>query len=157
MSPQAFPEDEPPEHLRFAAYLSELEQVSDAEEFDLVDKVLTDPYQVMAQSAVVRHLDRRAGDLCSSPDYTSWATRMAKATAHRPFLTRRLEEWTLFRAVSLEQPWDLDALTEASDWLQRKIAESADATAALLLLAEQGRTKGIRHTARTNLVQQRKR
>ncbi|WP_405796629.1 hypothetical protein [Streptomyces sp. NBC_01506] len=53
----------PDEHVRFAAYLDKLRQVADANEVDLVSRVLTDPDQTMAQSAVLRHLDRRAADL----------------------------------------------------------------------------------------------
>jgi hypothetical protein len=37
------PQSEPAEPLRFAACLGELEQVTDADEADLVSKVLSDP------------------------------------------------------------------------------------------------------------------
>jgi hypothetical protein len=48
MSANTFRKDEPPEHMRFAAYLQALEQVADPEELDLVAMVLTDPDQAMA-------------------------------------------------------------------------------------------------------------
>ncbi|MFE0653942.1 hypothetical protein ACFVZH_35815 [Streptomyces sp. NPDC059534] len=149
-------QEEPAEHLRFWDYLSKLEQATEADEVDLVSEVLTDPDQAMAQSAVVRHLDRRAGDLHCAPAYVPWAERMAQATTRYPFLTRRLREWSLFRAIALRQPWRPDALLNSSDWLQLKTAEASNA-AALQILADSGHTKRIRNTARINLKQQSRR
>ncbi|GAA3824912.1 hypothetical protein [Streptomyces chiangmaiensis] len=148
--------DEPAEHLRFAACLSELEQVADADEADLVGAVLTDPDQAMAQSAVLRHLDRRATDLHLGPAYERWAESMTQATTRHPLLVRRLQEWTLFRAITLRQSWRPDVLLASSDWLQRKAAAASNADA-IEILAERGRTKRIRNTARTSLKHQRSR
>ncbi|APY84585.1 hypothetical protein A7J05_01305 [Streptomyces alfalfae] len=146
------PQEEPAEHLRFAAYLSELEQVSDADEADLVSEVLTDPDQTMARSAVLWHLDRRATDIHPGPAYEPWAEWMTHVTVRHPFLARRLQEWSLFRAITLGQPWSRDALLESSDWLQLKTAAGPN-TEAVEVLAEHGRTKRIRNTARINLKQ----
>lgn len=142
--------EEPPEHVRFAAYLSTLEQANDADEVDLIRDVLADPDQAMARSAVLRHLDRRAAGLHPGPAYEPWAAAMAQVTAHHPFLVRRLREWSLVRAVTLGQPWHPDALFDASDWLQLKAAAVSN-TEALTILAERGRTKRIRNTAKTSL------
>ncbi|MCX5214753.1 hypothetical protein OG689_36780 [Kitasatospora sp. NBC_00240] len=150
MNLQDVPQDEPAEHLRFRAYLSALEQVTDSDESDLVSEVLTDSDQAMAQSAVIRHFDRRAADLHPEPAYEPWAASMARATVRHPFLTRRLQELSLFRAITLRQPWRPDALLESSDWLQRKAA-SMSSTEATELLAERGRTKRIRNTAKASL------
>ncbi|SDP44010.1 hypothetical protein [Actinacidiphila guanduensis] len=65
----------PGEHVRFAAYLDELQQVSDADEVDLVSRVLTDPNRTMAQSALLRHLDRRAASLYPGPAYEGGCRR----------------------------------------------------------------------------------
>ncbi|MGW7264854.1 hypothetical protein [Streptomyces sp. NPDC054842] len=143
------PQEEPAEHLRFAAYLTELEHVSDADELDLVSEVLTDPDQSMAQSAVLRHLDRRATDIHSGPAYEPWAERMTQVTVRHPFLAHRVREWSLFRAITFGQPWRRDALLESSDWLQLKTAAGPN-TEAVDVLAEHGRTKRIRNTARIN-------
>ncbi|MGW7312157.1 hypothetical protein [Streptomyces sp. NPDC054865] len=145
---------EPAEHLRFAAHLRALEQVGDADEVDLIIEVLTDPDPVMARSAVVRHLDRRAGELHPGPAWDPWAASIAPAVIRDPFLTGRLREWALFRAIALRQPWQPNALPAASDWLQLKTAGAANPDA-LALLAELGRTKRIRNTARARLQQQR--
>ncbi|MFF3332260.1 alpha/beta fold hydrolase [Streptomyces sp. NPDC002888] len=145
-------EDEPPEHARFATYVRELRQVTAAEEVALIRGILTDPDQVMARSAVLRHLDERATALHLAPAYAPWAESMTQATADHPFLTTRLREWTLLRSLALAHPWAPQSLTQASDWLQRKVAETSSQPEALSLLAEQGRTKRVRHTARTRLL-----
>ncbi|MFF8936575.1 hypothetical protein ACF08O_17915 [Streptomyces paradoxus] len=142
---------EPAEHVRFAAHLADLEQVADGDEFELVGRVLADPDQVMARAAVVRHLDRRAAELCPGPAWEEWAAAMARAVAAHVFLTRRLREWSLLRAVTLRLPWHADELLASSDWLQLKAAAGPDPEA-LGVLAECGRTKRIRNTARTGLA-----
>ncbi|MBT3150013.1 hypothetical protein HTV45_03680 [Streptomyces sp. CHD11] len=153
MNPYDTPQDEPAEHLRFAAFLSKLVQVTDTEETALITKVLTDPDQTMAQSAILRHLDRRAAELHRGPAFEPWAKAIAQATVRHPLLARRLQEWALFRAIRLGQPWHPTALLESSDWLQRKITATSSIEA-LRLLAESGRTKRIRNTARTSLKAQ---
>lgn len=153
MNPYEAPQQEPSEHVRFAAYLSELAQVTDAEETSLITKVLGDPDRGMAQSAVLRHLDRRATDLHLGPAFEPWTRAMAQVTADCPLLVRRLQEWALLRAISLGQPWNPAALLDSSDWLQRKTAATSS-TEALQLLAESGRTKRIRNTATRTLKQQ---
>ncbi|MFD6327584.1 hypothetical protein ACFWOL_33290 [Streptomyces sp. NPDC058442] len=150
------PQEEPADHLRFAAHLSRLEQVTDADEAGLVGEVLTDPDRTMAQSAVLRHLDRRATDLHHKPAYEPWAESMARATIRYPLLTRRLREWSLLRAITLGRLWHQDALLDSSDWLQRQAAAASN-TDALEILAERGRTKRIRNAARITLEQQRSR
>jgi len=106
----------------------------------------------MAQSAVSRHLDQRAGTLLPGPDYLPWARAMTGVVASYPFLVQRLHEWSLFRAVTLRQSWSPDALTGASNWLQLKIAADPGATTAALILAEAGRTKRIRNAARATVA-----
>ncbi|MEU2915379.1 hypothetical protein ACFYM3_10065 [Streptomyces massasporeus] len=144
-------EDGPAEHARFAAYLVALEQVADADEIELVDGVLADPDPVMARAAVVRHLDRRAARLCPEPAWEEWAEAMARVVVRHPFLVRRLREWSLFRAVALRLPWHPGDLLASSDWLQLQTAAGASPEA-LGVLAESGRTKRIRNTARASLT-----
>ncbi|MER5948175.1 hypothetical protein ABT127_19180 [Streptomyces sp. NPDC001904] len=141
----------PDEHVRFAACIDELQQVADADEIDLVIRVLADPDRTMAQSAVLRHLGHRAADLCPGPAYEGWAQAMTQATIDPPFLTRRLGEWSLLRAITLKLPWQPDDLLTSSNWLQLKTAGGANAEA-VKLLAEGGRTKRIRNAARIGLT-----
>ncbi|WP_327423250.1 hypothetical protein OG763_28225 [Streptomyces sp. NBC_01230] len=140
----------PDEHVRFAAYLDKLGHVADANELDLVSSVLTDPDQTMAQSAVLRHLDRRAAGFYPGQAYEGWAQAMTQVMIGHPFLAQRLREWSLFRAITLKMPWQPEALLTSSDWLQLKTAAGTN-TDAMEMLAEAGRTKRIRNTARIGL------
>ena len=140
----------PDEHVRFAACLDELEHVATPDEVDLVSRVLTDPDQTMAQSAVLRHLDRRAAEFYPGSAYEGWAQAMTQATIDHPFLAQRLREWSLFRAITLKLPWQPDDLLASSNWLQLMTAAGTNIEA-VEILAEAGRTKRIRNTARTGL------
>ncbi|MGW2238505.1 hypothetical protein [Streptomyces sp. NPDC001759] len=120
---------EPGEHQRFAGYLRMLEVAGEEDEADLVSAVLRDEDQVMADSAVGRHLDRRAVHLLTGPHFTPWAQAMAEAVGERGFLTRRLREWSLLRSIVLREPWAVRDLTEASDWLQRMATTTQTVTA----------------------------
>ncbi|MDX3534589.1 hypothetical protein PV721_09440 [Streptomyces sp. MB09-01] len=146
-------DEEPPEHGRSARYLEVLdavpESVLEADEAALVAEVLRDACVSMAESAVNRHLERRAAHLLTGPGFPSWAAMMAAIIGDRPFLTRRLREWTLLRTIALGEPWAAEELTGASDWFQRtaSAAQVVTAPAALTLLAEHGRTRRVRNAA----------
>ncbi|MEU6242418.1 hypothetical protein [Streptomyces sp. NPDC047024] len=140
----------PDEHARFAAHLDKLRQVADADEADLVSRVLADPDRTMAQSAVLRHVDRRAADLHTGAAYEGWAQMMTQVMTDRPFLAQRLREWLLFRAVTLKLPWQPHDLLASSNWLQLKAAAGTNA-GVIEFLAESGRTKRVRNAARATL------
>jgi hypothetical protein len=148
-------DNEPAEHRRFARYLQALETVAEADETDLVAAVLRDQDATMADSAVGRHLDRRAAQLLTDQAFTAWAQTMAEMIAERAFLTRRLHEWSLLRSIALGNPWTAEDLTGASDWFQRTAATTQIVTApdALRLLAEHGRTRRVRNAASHRLHQ----
>ena len=143
----------PDEHQRFAHYLQDLATVREADEADLVATVLRDPDQAMAQSAVIRHLDNRAAHLLPLPDqrFEDWAHAMANQISELDFLTRRLHEWTLLRSITLGKPWAAEQVTTASDWFQRKAAETVTSPAVLTLLASAGRTRRVRAAANRRL------
>lgn len=149
------PDDEPPEHLRYARYLEELEAVADSGEFALVAAVLEDEDALMAESAVCRHLDRRAERALTDAAFADWSRGMAAVVADRAFLARRLGEWGLLRALALDEPWAAEELTGASDWFQRTVTTAPAVTSrdALGLLAARGRTRRIRNAASLRLRQ----
>lgn len=148
-------DEEPAEHQRFAGYLRVLEAAVEEDEADLVSAVLRDQDQVMADSAVGRHLDRRAAQLLTDPHFTRWAQAMAEVVGERDFLTHRLREWSLLRAMVLREPWAVRDLIEASDWLQRMATTTQTVTSPEVhgLLAARGRTRRIRNAARDRLHQ----
>ncbi|HEU5427417.1 MAG TPA: hypothetical protein VFU74_11115 [Actinocrinis sp.] len=134
------------EHTRFQRYLHKLEQVPEHGESDLLGAVLRDPDQAMAVSAVLQHIDRRASGL-DDDQFAQWAAQTAtRVEGHAP-LVRRLRDWTTLKAINAGQPIDGAALADATDWLQRTLAETTTSSAALTILAESGRTRRVRNTA----------
>ncbi|MFG2867257.1 hypothetical protein [Streptomyces sp. NPDC048338] len=146
-------DEEPPEHRRFARHLEALEAVAPADEADLLAAVLRDPDPAMADSAVGRHLDRRAAELLTDPGFPAWARTMGETVGDRAFLARRLREWTLLRTVVVGGPWAAEELTGASDWFQRKAAVTpiTGSPEAVELLAAHGRTRRVRNAAMRQL------
>jgi hypothetical protein len=141
------------EHQRFARYLHELAVVRDKDEADLVTRILRDPDTTMAQSVIVRHLDRHAAQLLTDGGFTAWARAMAEISAEREFLALRLREWTLLRSITVGEPWGSEEVTTGSDWFQRKAVETLPSPAVLTLLAETGRTRRVRADASRRLRQ----
>ncbi|MFC8234811.1 hypothetical protein [Streptomyces sp. NPDC057284] len=146
-------DEEPAEHRRFARYLQALEAFAETDEVALVAAVLRDQDTTMADSAVGRHLDRRAPDLLTDAKFTAWAQTLTGVIADRDFLTLRLREWTLLRAIALGEPWTAEELTGATDWFQYMAAATqiAPSPEALRLLAECGRTRRVRNAASQQL------
>ncbi|MFE6866133.1 hypothetical protein ACFVFS_06220 [Kitasatospora sp. NPDC057692] len=142
---------DPDEHVRFARYRRAFDEVAPAEAAALVARVLTDPDRGMANSAVCEYLGRRAAELLADPGYPAWCREMTGAVAADDFSARRLTEWTLLRAMTLDEPWDTESLLAASNWLQLHSAEESSAPAVLDVLAEGGRTRRIRNTAKSRL------
>lgn len=137
------------EHLRFARHLEALALVDGEGEAELVAAVLRDPDPVMAESAVARHLDRRAAELVSSSGqrFEDWVRAMAAEVNGRAFLDRRLGEWALLRSIAVGGPWSPEEVIAASDWFQRKAAETVASPEVLSVLADKGRTRRVRAAA----------
>jgi hypothetical protein len=91
----------PDEHARWARYEHSLKQLLVDDEIMLVAEILSDPDPAMAQSAIARHIDRRAAAMHQEAQYPAWAKRIAGPVNRYPFLARRLREWSLFRAITL--------------------------------------------------------
>ncbi|MFF4444047.1 hypothetical protein [Streptomyces sp. NPDC001502] len=146
--------DEPPEHWRYARHLESLAAAPGPgaqSEAEVVAEVLRDPDRVMAESAVVTHLDRRAVQLLADEEFPAWARAMSAALAGRAFPERRLREWILLKAVTRGEPWSAEELTAASDWCQRTAARLLTSYEALTLLATDARTRRVRNAAADRL------
>lgn len=143
----------PSEHWRYARHLESLAAVSgQPAEAEAVAAVLRDPDLVMAESAVVTHLDRRAAGLLADEAFPAWAQAVGAALAGRTFAARRLREWTLLKAVTRGEPWSAAELLAASDWCQRTAAQSLHDDGALRLLAAGARTRRVRNAAAQRLL-----
>lgn len=136
------------EHLRHAVYLRALADATPPDDLPVITRVLEDPDQAMAAAAVVRHLDRMGE---SHPDFDTWAEAVLPVLGGREFPTRRVAEWRLYRELVAGGEPDRDRLHEASDWLQRKVADDLTGSAVLEVLAEVGRTKRVRNTAKSKI------
>ncbi|MBB5800257.1 hypothetical protein F4560_000025 [Saccharothrix ecbatanensis] len=136
------------EHVRHEVYLRALADATPPDDLQVITRVLGDPDQVMAVSAVVRHLDR-LGE--SHPDFDTWAEAVLPVLGGREFPTRRVAEWLLYRDLVAGGEPDRDRLREASDWLQRKVADNLTRPSVLEVLAEVGRTKRVRNTAKSKI------
>ncbi|KOU30176.1 hypothetical protein ADK52_04790 [Streptomyces sp. WM6372] len=144
-----------PEHWRYGRHLEALAAAAagagGAGEADAVAAVLRDRDPVMAESAVVTHLDRRAAHLLTDPSFPGWARAMGTAIGARAFPARRLREWTLLKAITDGEPWAAAELTAASDWCQRAAAQSPNSYEALDVLAATARTHRVRSAAAARL------
>uniref|UniRef100_A0AAU3HQM4 Uncharacterized protein n=1 Tax=Streptomyces sp. NBC_01393 TaxID=2903851 RepID=A0AAU3HQM4_9ACTN len=145
------PDWDPDEHVRFARYRRAFDEVAPADAASLIARVLTDPDKGMANSAVCDYLDRRAAELLTDPGYPAWRLEMTGLVGVDDFSTRRLDEWTLLRAMTLNEPWDTENLLAASNWLQLRTAEKFSGVTVLEVLAESGRTRRIRNIAESRL------
>ncbi|MFF0298578.1 hypothetical protein ACFYST_33850 [Kitasatospora sp. NPDC004614] len=142
---------EPDEHIRWARYLTEFAEASSQDVAALIARVLTDPDTAMANSAVREYLDGRAAALLTDPGYPAWRDEMTGPVAAGEFVSRRLREWTLLRAVTLDEPWDAEELLAASNWCQLHAAQTATVGTVVAALAEGGRTRRIRNAAKLRL------
>lgn len=149
---------EPSEHERFRQHLRRLEQAEESDELGLVADVLQDPDEVMATSAVLRHIDRRADGLIGGSDgvaddgsgddrFAAWSARLAAVVDGHSQLLRRLRDWALLKEIHAGQPVAAAQLAEATDWLQRVVAETANSAEVLAALAAMGRTRRVRGVA----------
>ena len=142
---------EPAEHTRFHDYLRTLSQVSDADENTIIADVLTDPDHTMADAAILGHLDRRAATLDDGEAFNTWSQQLAGVLHGRVLPEQRLREWSLIKDIDSGRTRNTADLVEASDWLQRHLAEHTASQQALAVLADQGRTRRIRNSARARL------
>ncbi|MFD6187611.1 hypothetical protein [Streptomyces goshikiensis] len=144
---------EPPEYWRYTLHLDSLAAAPDeAAEAERMAAVLRDPDRVMAESAVVTHLDRRAAQLLADERFRDWARAVGAVLDGRAFPVVRLREWTLLKSVHQGEPWSVAELSGASDWCQRTAVALLTSYEALGLLAEAGRTRRVRNAAAQRLV-----
>ncbi|MEU4727571.1 hypothetical protein [Streptomyces sp. NPDC023588] len=139
-----------PEHWRYGRHLESLALAPGGgagAEAAAVAAVLRDPDPVMAESAVVTHLDRRAARLLADDGFPAWARAMTGVLTGRAFPERRLREWILLKALTHDEPWSREELVAASDWCQRTAAQSLTSYEALGLLASDARTRRVRNAA----------
>ncbi|MGO4463711.1 hypothetical protein AB4039_41600 [Streptomyces sp. M-16] len=144
-----------PGRWRYTRHLDRLAAVAAVtggpREAEAVAAVLRDPDPVMAESAVVTHLDRRAPRLLPGTEFPDWARALYPVLDGHAFPARRLREWTLLKAIEAGTDWNPAELAAASDWCQHTAARSLASREALTLLAASARTRRVRNTAAQRL------
>lgn len=117
------------------------------DEFTAVAVMLADPDTGAGDAALIAHIDQRAEELLSTPEFDGWWRSMAASVRERPFPVARIAEWLLYRNIALDRPWKPDHLLRASIWLQLRVATNLSNPDALAILAENGRAERIRELA----------
>lgn len=139
------------EHARYRLYSEALRDASPAVEREIVLAVLSDPDVAMRESALGTYVDHRAGRSQSPAEFDEWARSIGELLT-APYLARRLAEWRLLKLLEAGESADPRELIESSDWLQRRITETAGVREDILrVLAQSGRSRRIRAAAQRRI------
>jgi hypothetical protein len=139
------------EHVRYEFYTKAFALAPPPDDRTLLSLVLRDPDQAMGEAAAVEFINRQARQHASYQSFVSWAATVSDVIQSRDFLVRRVQEWSEFKSVLECEHISPDSLDHFSDWLQRKLSDEADSPEVLATLAQFGRTKRIRNTAKQRL------
>jgi hypothetical protein len=135
-------------HARFHQLSAAVRDSRPDDDPALLAALLAEPDRIMAESVLTSLVDSRAEELGSAA-FAAWAEPVLDAVGADGFITRRVQEWSLFKALQSGKSVDRGALAAASNWLQRKVVEEADSAAVLAVLGEVGRTTRVRNLAKT--------
>jgi hypothetical protein len=138
------------EHARYEFYVKVFALAPPPDDRMLLCAVLRDPDHAMGGAAAVEFVRQRAQRHVSYRSFDSWAASLS-GIQEGSFLARRIEEWSEFKRIMESGRLSVDSLDGFSDWLQRKLSDEADSAEVLASLAEFGRTKRIRNTAKQRL------
>ena len=139
------------EHARYDFYTKAFALAPPPDDRTLISAVLRDPDHAMGQAAAVELARQRAQQNSSYQSFVSWAASLP-SIQEGSFLSRRIKEWAEFKRVIEGGHLSPDSLDGFSDWLQRKLSDEVGSPEVLAALAEFGRTKRIRNTAKQNLA-----
>jgi hypothetical protein len=141
------------EHQRYQFYLKAFALAPPPDDRVLLRTVLRDPDVAMGEAAAVEFVERQAQRRPSRESFASWAGSVADLTSGHDFLSRRIQEWDQFKHIMAGGRISEDFSEAWSGWLQRKLSEELMIPESLARIAELGRTKRIRSTARQRLRQ----
>ena len=133
------------EHERYEFYTKAFVLAPPPDDRTLLSLVLRDPDRAMGEAAAVEFINRQARQHASYQSFVSWAATVSGVIQSRDFLVRRIQ--SVIEGGRLSP----DSLEHFSDWLQRKLSDEAGSQEVLATLAEFGRTKRIRNTAKQRL------
>ena len=106
-----------------------------------------------SKTALVALVDTTAVQTTDPAEFQRWVAGLAPeiglltVEGHREFLHRRIRDWTLYLDIRSGHTPTSTELAEASNWMQRILAEESTSPSVLTLLAETGRTRKTRNIA----------
>ena len=146
------------EHVRASAYQRVVKVAASSHGRDgdpaLVATLLRDPQELIAKTAVVALVDALAAKAEGPDEFRGWADRLRpeldafEAEGNREFVRRRVQDWLLHLSVRDGHVPTPDELAEATNWMQRLLAEESTSRAVLTLIAGSGATRKIRNIAK---------
>ncbi|MFJ8870228.1 hypothetical protein ACIRD6_31260 [Streptomyces sp. NPDC102473] len=146
------------EHVRSSAYHRVVLVAASSRSRDrdraIVATILRDPVDLVSKTAVVALVDGIAMKATGAAEFRQWSAGIQSETAqfeteaYRDFIRRRIQDWLLLLSVEDGHVPTQGELSNASDWMQRVLAERSTSPAVLALLAESGSRKKIRNIAK---------
>ncbi|MEU5779366.1 hypothetical protein ABZ819_39520 [Streptomyces venezuelae] len=118
-----------------------------------VAAVLRDPDVGGAKTVVVALVDAIAGEAAGPDEFRQWADwvlpeiERLDVESCREFIRRRVDDWLLCLSVEDGHVPTPAELAEATDWVQRHLAEFSRSPAVLAVVAESARTRKTRNIA----------
>ncbi|WP_030783652.1 hypothetical protein [Streptomyces sp. NRRL S-920] len=146
------------EHVRSAAYQRVVSVTADSRSRDrdraIVATILREPNEQASKTAVVAFVDRIAMKVSGPAEFRQWSDGLLpeidrlKTEGFRAFIRRRVHDWLFYLSVKDGHMPTPAELAEATDWMQRLLAENAQSPPLLALLAESAHTRKTRNVAR---------
>ncbi|AZM53124.1 hypothetical protein DMA15_11410 [Streptomyces sp. WAC 01529] len=146
------------EHVRSSAYQRVVSVTADSRSRDrdraIVATILREPNELASKSAVVALVDRIAMKMTGPAEFRQWSagllpeTDRLKAEGNREFIRRRVRDWLLYLSIENGHVPTPAELAEATNWMQRLLAERSTSPEVLALLAESAHTRKTRNIAR---------
>ncbi|MEU7578868.1 hypothetical protein AB0B50_14830 [Streptomyces sp. NPDC041068] len=146
------------DHVRTSAYLRVVSVTASSRSRDrdraLVATILRDPDEMGSKTAVVALVDEIAGKVTGPAEFRQWSAELLpeiaqlKTEAYGEFIRRRIHDWLFYLSIEDGHVPTPAELAEATDWMQRFLAEHSTSSAVLALVAESANTKKTRNIAK---------
>ncbi|MGW6267851.1 hypothetical protein [Streptomyces sp. NPDC055060] len=152
------------DHARTSAYLRVVSAIAASRSHDpdrdpdrdreVVAAMLRDPNTMGARTAVVALVDEVALRTTDPAEFRQWSAALLPTIDRlatgpdREFIRRRIEDWLFCLTVESGHVPTPEELAEATDWMQRHLAEWSTSPEVLAVVAESARTKKTRNIAK---------
>lgn len=145
------------EHVRASVYLRVVSVTAASQSRDrdraMVATILRDPRESISKTAVVALVDEIAYEVTGPDEFRQWSDELLpeidrlKVEGFGEFIRRRIQDWLFYLSVKDGHVPTAAELAEATDWMQRHLAQWSRSPAVLAVVAESARTKKTRNIA----------